>query len=949
MAVVGIAGAAFPESDLLETARVHLQKGRYEEALEAYERVEATKSGSSRIAIGKSRAFEVLGRLSTAVELLEQAVGKNPRSPSLLARFAEVRFQQGRYNEAEKLAQRALKFDGRHPLARMVLADVHTETGRLKQAEAGYRWFVRFYNQAQPNEAETLLLVARGAVQYARWKGASQHFNFAVNTLCPDALQSDKYCWQSYHVSGSLLLKKYNRAQAIPEFKQALAINPQATPVLVSLGQAVLQQHNLGEAERYADRALQVNPSFVPALQLKADVRIAQGTISEALNLLAQALAVNPHDQRTLARQAACFLLIDGVPSEFDELILNLDAVEDVPVAKSSRFSKLLVALARRNPRAGYFLTLLGERLESRRQYDLAERLYKQAISLMPQLAEPKTALGMLYMRIGKTDEAQKILDRAFQADPFHVRVSNLRKVLKLLNGYETIATEHFVIRVDSKLDKLLGRYMAEFLEENYDQLVERFGFEPPHRTHFEIYNKAQGLSAHQWFSSRMVGMPWIQTIGASTGVIVALASPTAAAEPFNWARVLKHEFVHIITLQQTNFNIPHWFTEALAVSAEGYPRPAVWDRLLLKRVPQGDLRSLDELNDGFVRPRSPLDWQFTYCQSRLYAQYMVEQYGPQTIPKLLAAYRDNQSTDKAIPHVFGVDKQTFEKGYREFLDRIVAEFGDGQKPQTSKSPAEIEKNYRNNPDDPQAAAEYADLLLGLGKRRQVRKIASKALQKNKQEPLAAVVMARLELRSEDVKAALAYLEEALDRDKPHHRLLRLLASLKLLDEKYPEAADLYELGSKTFPHDVEWLKGMAAVYLKLGETAKFKAALVVLSQRIPDDPSVRKKLAELALSEKDYAAAVQYGRMTLHIDVLDADVHRLLGEAYHGLKKYAHSVREFEVALQLKPGDLDLQFGLARSQLAAGDKKSARAGLEGILKQKPDYQPAKIMLEGLD
>ena len=156
----------------------------------------------------------------------------------------------------------------------------------------------------------------------------------------------------------------------------------------------------------------------------------------------------------------------------------------------------------------------------------------------MPQLSTPKTALGMLYMRIGKTEEATKLLDDAFKADPFHVRVSNMRKVLKLLDGYETISTDHFVIRVDSELDKVLGQYMADYLEEIYPELTKQFGYEPPQRTHFEIYNKAKGLSAHQWFSARMVGLPWIQTIGASTGVIVALASPTAADEPFNWAKV---------------------------------------------------------------------------------------------------------------------------------------------------------------------------------------------------------------------------------------------------------------------------------------------------------------------------------------------------------------------------------------------------------------------------
>ena len=41
-----------------------------------------------------------------------------------------------------------------------------------------------------------------------------------------------------------------------------------------------------------------------------------------------------------------------------------------------------------------------------------------------------------------------------------------------------------------------------------------------------------------------------------------------------------------MITLQQTEFNIPHWYTEALAVESEGFPRPQEWNKLLLERVP---------------------------------------------------------------------------------------------------------------------------------------------------------------------------------------------------------------------------------------------------------------------------------------------------------------------------------------------------------------------------
>lgn len=131
--------------------------------------------------------------------------------------------------------------------------------------------------------------------------------------------------------------------------------------------------------------------------------------------------------------------------------------------AALGRFAAIWTALAGWNPKPGVFLNDLGGLLESRFRFDAAEVCYRRAVAVTPQLPEAKSALGMLLMRIGKLGEAHTMLDEAFQADPFHMRVSNFRKVLKLLDGYQVITTEHFVIRVDSQLDKLLGGYMAEY------------------------------------------------------------------------------------------------------------------------------------------------------------------------------------------------------------------------------------------------------------------------------------------------------------------------------------------------------------------------------------------------------------------------------------------------------------------------------------------------------
>jgi tetratricopeptide (TPR) repeat protein len=945
IALVLLAPCAIARSadDRLEEARVHLQKGRVDEALEIYDELARGKADASQVALGQSRCFEARGSWKEATAIIDAAIKKKPRDARLLARLGELYLAQGRFDEAGRAVAKAREIDAELPHARLVEADRNAALGRLKEADDGYHWFVKFYNRAQPEDAETLLLVARGASQYARWHSVPQIFDFVVNTLCTDALKNDKECWQSHFIAGLLLLEKFNRAQAIPELKQALAINPSAAEVHAALALAALQDHALPEAAQHAARAIEANPRLPFALLAQANVKLEDDEISEAVAALEQALAVNPHDEAVLGRLAACRVLEDGPPAqkEIDELFANLDKIEEADTQGLSRFGQIVSSVARWNAHPGMFLFGVGEELESRKRFNLAERCYRQAVLSMPQLSSPKSALGMLYMRTGKIEEAQKLLDQAFEADPYHIRVSNMRKVLKLLNSYEAITTEHFVIRVDSQADLILGRYMADFLEEQYPALVKQFGYEPETRTQFEIYNKSKGLSAHQWFSARMVGLPWVQTIGASTGMIVALASPTASEKPFNWARVVKHEFVHILTLQKTNFNIPHWYTEALAVLSEESPRPEVWNQLLLERVPRGEIMNLDNLNQGFIRPKTPLDWQMAYCQSRLYAEYMIDRFGPEKTGELLAAYKNNLTTGEAIPKVFGVEKPVFEQGYRDYLDGIVAQLR-GRKLQETVSPAAAEKSYRENPDDLGIAARYAHELFKLGKRKEARKIALAVLEQNRGEPLAAVVMAGLELRSEDTPAAMEWLEPALDKEDPHPKVLDLLAELHLKQQELTKAAELYELGLAHDPDHVPWLRGLATALLKSLEFEKLKPVLERLVVADGDNAAVRKKLAQMALQDQEFADVVRYARLALFIDVQDVDTHRLLAEGYVGLKQFDKAIDEWTVALKLKPDDVDIEVELARAEAAAGKKEAAITRLDKLLEREPDSAPAQ-------
>src|SRR5262249_48846215 len=149
------------------------------------------------------------------------------------------------------------------------------------------------------------------------------------------------------------------------------------------------------------------------------------------------AQAVNPREESTLARVAACYHLQH----------------------KDAEFAALVNKVKSFNPKPAVFYYELAERLDERKLFDVAEKYFRLAIESNPKLPWAQNSLGILYMRLGKEDDARKVLEKAYEADKFNVRVVNTLKVLDHLEKYTTLKTDHFHLRYDASNDKVLARF----------------------------------------------------------------------------------------------------------------------------------------------------------------------------------------------------------------------------------------------------------------------------------------------------------------------------------------------------------------------------------------------------------------------------------------------------------------------------------------------------------
>ena len=944
--LVSAATPAF--ADDLADARKLLLGGKYAEAEDAY-RPLAKKD--FRAALGLARSQDARGMREAAAKTLADVPAGHAEIEAELARLA---FDCGDYKAAEEHVATALKLDRDQLQAKWLRGELFRVSGRLEQAAGAYHELVAFYNGHDVKDAESLRWIGLAAAEYARWKRLSDQFSIVVNDLCPDALKSDPDYWPAHYEAGRLYLEKYNQADADREFKAALAQNPNAAEVHAAMAELALEDHDPRKARELAARALQINPQLIEAWLVTADLAWANFNPAVAAGILQEhALPLDPLREETLGRLAACYVVEDAPimtkARPMNPLTPTLSRGERGPQTTTSsdtRLTRLIDRVLAQNPHPGLFYETLASRLDDRNRTAEAEHWYREAIRRMPQRLGPRAKLGLMWMRTGQEAEAHRMLDEAFREDPFHVRVKNTLELLEVIESMQTVDTGHCLLRFDGSQQKHLARYAAPHVERVFCQLSEKFGYRPPGKPLVEIFSKAKGVGGHDWFSTRMIALPYLDTVAACTGPMIGMTAPSESPTRFNWARVLRHEMTHVITLQQTRYNVPHWYTEALAVWCEDYQRPPEWNELLVQRVPAGKLFTLDTINFAFTSPNSGADWQMAYCQAELYVEYMLQGRGEEVLRKLLDAYTENLSTAEGIRRVFGMSQEKFEQGYVAYLKKLAAELSAGEPPQQDLEA--LFQVQRADPKNADLAAELAYCHLRRGAFAEAGELAAKAVTLRTNQPLATYVLARLAIRQGKVKEAEDMLARCLQPERPDLRALKLLASLKFKEEAYAEAEPLYERGARIQPHDARWLRALAVIYAKSKEERKLVDALTRLAGIDSENLTARKELARMALQKRDYALAGQWANQGLQIDVSDGELHSIIAEAAEERHNQQEAIEEYEIAVELSPTDPRPRLGLADAFVQAGKTPEARRVLREFLKLVPDQPAAKLMLESL-
>lgn len=824
--------------------------------------------------VGASRAYAMMGNYQRAREVLVEEIGADNYAdqPLLATQLAEVTRLTGESAEALEILAAVVDGNAEPPVRSLVqYGDLLLFSGDKQGAYGVLDQAVQRYNDGLVFASEDVAMVA-----LASWRLGNFH---DANSLFNEATRANPQNLEALTLWGDLFNEKYNAADAERTYQEALDVNSRYVPALVGIARVV------GD-ERALQRALAINPNSVPAMETYGQLLMRNGREDDAREYFDRVLGLNPESLDTLG-------------------VLAADAALNERSDEYEQYYQRVQSFSPGNPD---FLGDIADAFGNNYRFTEAVAYARAAIEEDPEYWQGYTLLGSNLIRLGEEEEGKANLEIGFENDPFNVRTSNMLKVFDTLATYETLESEHFKVHMSSRDAQILWPYMEPLLEESYDTLTAKYGFEPEGPILIEVFEETED------FAVRSVGLPDIgPLVGICFGKVITLISPDTLTA--NWQEIVWHEFMHVITLQMTDNRMPRWLSEGISVWEEKEGRP-YWGRDqgldLVRAAEEGQLLHIGELNDGFTNARNSADLGFAYFQSYLVVDYISQQYGFEKLVELVKQYAFIKEDSERFAEVFDESLDQFDDGFQNWIQRRVEEI-------------DVYVHSEDVPDE------------GAGHGHGIRENSS-------------AILAEL-YNNASLKQHMRSRIEANPGDFQAHLQLGIVL---FKEEAYFEARESLMTAYELLPS----YTGYPSPPLVLSQIAQAQNDeqarldwLEVLLENLQHDYDSALILAEAALQEENYERADYYLDRALQVDPYRSDVHQLKARYAQATGNTAQAVTEYEVLMSLDINDpVEARTDLAEAYLSNGQRADARQNVLYALELAPSYRRAQeVLLQSLE
>lgn len=626
---------------------------------------------------------------------------------------------------------------------------------------------------------------------------------------------------------GRLLLERFNKGDSTQLFEEAITLDPNNAGAHLGLALVASDGFSI-KAVKEAQKAIELDPKLVEAQELLAFLALEDNDVDKATKEADKALAISPEALDAMAIHASIDWLDDKPGTEWTGRILKINPVYGKAYATG-----------------GHFMVI-------NRRYKEGIALYRKALDLNPRLWDARAELGVNLMRLGQDGEARKQLEECYANHYRSDEVVNTLTLMDSYNRFKTFETDNTILKLNKKEADLLRPYFEPELKRAIATYEKKYKMKLNAPVQLEVYPD------HEDFAVRTMGMPGLGALGVTFGTVVAMDSPSARPPgSFHWASTMWHELSHVYVLTATDFRVPRWFTEGLAVYEETAASPDWGDRLdsyAIEAIQKKKLLPVAQLDRGFVRPEYPEQVLVSYFEGGQICSYIAEKWGYSKLLDMVHSFAAIKTTPQVIQEDLGLTSEQFDKQFLAWLEARtktqVEHYADWKKGQQEIVKAENKGDYNTVIEKGNAIRDwYPDYVE----------------QHSVYDSLAKAYLAK-----NDKAAAMAQLE------------------------KY----------SSEGGRDPVIVKKLATLEEEAGHKDKAVAALERLNYIYPEDQELHQRLGTLLLAQNDTKDAIREFRAVIALNPIDpANAHYQLARALKQAQRNDEARDQVVMALEAAPG----------------------------------------------
>jgi len=286
-----IATPAVDMYKLFDRANDLANKGRLQEAVDAWTALAASYPDDARIRNNLGTVLDLIGRPGEAVDQYEKALQINPAFSRVHRNLALALMRTGRTEEALHHFQLALEV---YP----ELAELHnnyahalSKAGHLSEAKDEFAKVI----ELDPGNAEAHNNLGIALAMQGQMDEATKNFSQAI-ALKPDFTEAHINLGKAL-AFGNKALSPDQAAKAEKEFKAAIAIDAINADAMDNLGSLYRQQGKGPDAEHYFNLAIECSPTLIKAYVDLSDLLASESRRSEADAVLQKALQIDPENR----------------------------------------------------------------------------------------------------------------------------------------------------------------------------------------------------------------------------------------------------------------------------------------------------------------------------------------------------------------------------------------------------------------------------------------------------------------------------------------------------------------------------------------------------------------------------------------------------------------------------------------------------------------------------